>query len=141
MQYQFCVNTECTELRHLPRDIASLGFNGITSLQSAVLNLLVSSAFMFDVSTSKTTLAGSIIQIGGVLSSLPDDQWVKEVVSWESNAWAALQIAVADYAIGAANRDTFSKQYVKEPSSEGEKKLCGMQKMRKSGGFVYVGVS
>lgn len=73
---------------------------------------------------------------GGRVVSLPDDQWIKELTSWESSVWATYQITVADYAIGPIVRDPLSKNFTKPPSNQAEKRLCGMQKMRKPGGFV-----
>ena len=57
---------------------------------------------------------------------------------WESIAWAAIQTFIADYMIGPAARDPLSKDSVQAPAEKGEKDLCGVQKMRKQGGFVYV---
>jgi len=41
-----------------------------------------------------------------------------------------------DRAIGPVTRDPLAKSYVVPPSTEAEYKLCGVQKMRKPGGFV-----
>lgn len=76
------------------------------------------------------------MRVGGYISALPDDQWVQEVVGWESNTWASLQIAIAEYATGVKARDAFADSYYRQPETDGEKKLCSMQKMKKSGGFV-----
>ena len=78
----------------------------------------------------------STIRVGGYISSLPNDQWVTEVVGWEAITWASLQIAVGDYFTGAKARDLFADAYVKRPETDGEKKLCGMQRIRKSGAVV-----
>lgn len=108
----------------------------MNSLQLVVLNHLVSSAYLFDISSAQSIAASSAIRIGGRIPSLPDDQWVTEVIGWESTAWASLQIAVGDYFTGARARDPFGDLYVKTVASKAEKALCGMQRMRKSGGFV-----
>lgn len=68
------------------------------------------------------------------VESLPDDQWIKEVQTWEAIAWAAIQIVIADYAIGPTVRDPSSKDLVVKNGTE--KELCSMMKMRRPGGFV-----
>lgn len=70
--------------------------------------------------------------------ALPDDQWAIEMGRFKAHALAGLQIAVADYAIGAKVRDPLAGPYTRQPETAGEKQLCGMQKMRKSGGFALV---
>jgi hypothetical protein len=72
----------------------------------------------------------------GVITSLPDDQWVQEVVAWEKYVWAALQITVADYALGYETQDSSAQDATKNVTTLGEKRLCQSQRMRKSGGFV-----
>jgi hypothetical protein len=47
-----------------------------------------------------------------------------------------MQMAVSQYAIGPKASDPFADAYVIAPQTEGEKALCGAQKMKKSGGFV-----
>lgn len=72
----------------------------------------------------------------GVITSLSDDQWVQEVVAWEKYVWAALQITVADYALGYETQDSSAQDATKNVTTLGEKRLCQSQRMRKSGGFV-----
>lgn len=72
----------------------------------------------------------------GLITTLPDDQWIKELSNWVSSSWAGIQILVADHAIGPSVRDPDAKLNGLPPANEGEKALCGMQKMRKPGGFV-----
>ena len=67
---------------------------------------------------------------------MPKDQWVTEIVQWEQFVWAALQISVADYAIGPAVRTADAASYLIMPETEGDMMLCASQKMRKMGGFV-----
>jgi hypothetical protein len=43
---------------------------------------------------------------------------------------------MADYSIGPALRVADAARYVIKPETEGEKAICGVQKMRKMGGFV-----
>jgi hypothetical protein len=72
----------------------------------------------------------------GVITSLLDDQWVREVVAWEKDVLAALQITVADYALGYETQDSSAQDATKNVTTLGEKQLCQSQRMRKSGGFV-----
>ena len=75
----------------------------------------------------------------GYITELPDDQWIQELRSWQASVWAAHQVMLVDYAIGPLVRDPLTNAtYVTKPSNEMEKMLCGTQKMRKLGGFVYV---
>ncbi|KAF2727987.1 hypothetical protein EJ04DRAFT_581657 [Polyplosphaeria fusca] len=85
-------------------------------------------------------LADQFIRIGGYIASLPDDQWVKEIVGWESHTWASLQIAIEKYATGAKSIDPYADSYIKAPETDGEKALCAKQRMKKSGGFVNINV-
>ena len=73
----------------------------------------------------------------GFSAGLPDDQWIEEVVNWESYVWAGLQIAVADHALGPQLRVPEPSPAIVLANSTAEKALCKMQKMRKAGGFVY----
>ena len=72
----------------------------------------------------------------GYSPGLPDDQWVKEVVGWENYLWAIYQTVVTDYGVGHASRDPAVLEVVKQNTTAGEKQLCGVQRMRKSGGFM-----
>lgn len=82
--------------------------------------------------------ASKLIGTGGYIDSLPDDQWIEEVVGWESFVWAAMQIYIADYFTGPKARDPHMSSYIRPASDEGERKLCSMMKMRRSGGFAQV---
>jgi hypothetical protein len=57
-------------------------------------------------------------------------------VGWEQESWAGMQIMVPQYAIGPKARDKLADRYVIPTSTDGEKTLCGAQKMKKSGEFV-----
>jgi hypothetical protein len=78
----------------------------------------------------------SSLTTGKVFNGAPPDQWIKEIVGWESHVWAALQMAITDYAVGPKARDSGADIYAKYPSTDGGKRLCGMQRMRRSGGFA-----
>lgn len=86
----------------------------------------------------KKARAERLIQRGGYIDSIPNDQWVTEIVGWESHAWASLQIAIEKYSTGAKSMDPKADSYVRKPETEGELALCRAQRMRKSGGFVSV---
>ena len=75
---------------------------------------------------------------GKVIFKLPNDFWRQEVLGWEQEQWAAMQIMMSQYAIGPKASDPLADGYWIKPVTEGEKALCGAQKMRKSGEFVYV---
>jgi hypothetical protein len=107
----------------------------------AVLQHIITSSFLFDLSNSDSILASALIRTSGVIQDgLPDDQWINEVVGWESQVWAGLQILIPDYAIGAKARDPLADFYVMYPKTDAEKALCGMQKMPKASGFVNIDV-
>jgi hypothetical protein len=67
---------------------------------------------------------------------LPDDHWAQEVMGWENYLWATYQAFVTDYGVGYAARDPSVREIMKQNLTAGEKRLCGVQKMRKSGGFM-----
>jgi len=135
---QFCISKhQCTKLSYLPASLTESDLPGASDVQLAVLQLLVASSYFFTLAGSERLRASAQVKRGGYIDSLPNDQWIKEVIGWESAAWAALQVAVGDYFIGAKVRDPkAADSYARQAATEGEKKLCGMLKMRRSGGFV-----
>lgn len=68
--------------------------------------------------------------------SLPDDQWIQEILGWEKYIWASLQTMVSDYAIGYGAQAPAAQKYVRTVLTPGERELRGVQRMIKSGGFV-----
>lgn len=94
------------------------------------------SAYVFDIVSSPSVDASSRIDQEGFIKFFPNEQWITEIISLESQVWASLQVAIADYFMGAKSRDPFAEKYSRLVTSEGEGKLCGMLKMRRSGGFV-----
>lgn len=90
-------------------------------------------------SSMRSLNASSLVSPSGFVEKLPDDQWIIEVRRWVSLQWAAYQTAISDYAIGPKVRDASTESlYDFPPPTEGGRKLCGMQKMRKGGGFMCV---
>lgn len=136
-QYQFCLQEKnCTALNYLVHNVTQLGFPNASSLQSAVLQLLLDASYHFNILTSLHAAADKLIQVGGFVPSLPDDQWIKELMHWESHAYSSLQIAVEKYTTGAKSIDPYAESYIRKPQTAGEKALCSKQRVRKSGGVV-----
>jgi len=102
----------------------------------AVLQLLLDSSALFDIESGTSLQADKLIGDAGYISSLPNDQWVTEVIAWESQAYAALQIAIEKYSTGARSIDPYAASYIRKPQTDGEKALCMKQRVRKSGGLV-----
>lgn len=85
---------------------------------------------------SEVLVKSMVRRDGYVAGQIPSDQWMVEAKGMESFVWTALQIAVADYAIGPSLRSPDIADNVTVPTTPGEKQLCGTQRMRKAGGFV-----
>ena len=123
----------------MPLAINAEDYPDASPVQLSILQLLLQLSFQFDIAKapdldiSKKLGQGKFIE-----TQVPNDQWITEIKGWESFTWAALQTTVADHAIGAQSRDPRAAQYVSRPTDQGDIELCGMQKMRKSGGFVSV---
>ena len=106
-------------------------------MQRAVLQQLVFSLWLSDTAGITTSQASKRMGSSeATIDSLPDDFWKREVVGWEQETWAALQIAIAQYAIGPKATDELADKYWIKPQTEGEKALCSAMKMKKSGEFV-----
>lgn len=71
-----------------------------------------------------------------LISRVPDDQWIQELVWWESVSWASIQIFLTDLAVGMGKEDGFNLQLPTDSLSATEKQLCDMQRMRAPSGFV-----
>lgn len=71
-----------------------------------------------------------------MIDRLPSDYWKQEILAWEQESWAGLQIALSQYAIGPKASDDLADNYWSKPDTEGEKALCSAMKMKKSGSFV-----
>jgi hypothetical protein len=69
-------------------------------------------------------------------AQIPPDQWVHEIKRMEAIVWASSQVSVADFAVGPSVRNPAIAEYVIGPTSEGDKELCQLLKVRKAGGFV-----
>ncbi|KAH7372353.1 hypothetical protein BKA66DRAFT_423129 [Pyrenochaeta sp. MPI-SDFR-AT-0127] len=116
---------------------ANCNFPEANEIQRALLQLIVFSSYLYDFAHTDTCQASSLIKRADArIESLPDDQWKQEVVGWEKETWAALQILVSQYAIGPKVSDPLADNYWIHPETRAEKTLCGAQKMTKSGDFV-----
>jgi hypothetical protein len=126
-------------LTALPGTVSAEKFPGASDLQLAALQLLVTASFFVSSSVASNRvlkvadLAGDY---GGTILSLPKDQWVQEVVGWERFIWAHLRIFISDYAVGYHIQDPSAEAVMRKNMTQAERSLCGMQKMRKSGGFM-----
>ncbi|KAJ4355516.1 uncharacterized protein N0V89_003533 [Didymosphaeria variabile] len=80
------------------------------------------------------------LNMNGLVTELPDDQWVKEVVNWENYAWAGFQIMLSDAAVGPILRTELADSYTDAPATAADTTLCHSMKMRKAGGFANVNV-
>lgn len=122
-------------MSYLPSNLTEAELPGASDVQLAALRLLRTSLYFYNIVSAESLRASKLLTTGGYISSLPDDQWVQEVIGWESFAWAAMQIYIGDFFTGPVAREPYAASYTKPVSTEGERKLCGMMKMRRSGGF------
>jgi hypothetical protein len=140
LQHQFCIKTDsgdqCSELDSLPRSVAPEKWKTASSVQFSVLQLLVQSLKIYGLVQTDRILAQNLVQKGIVTDQIPQDQWITEARTMESSVWAALQVSLADYAVGLRIRSAELADYVVNPVTSGDKELCNAQKMRKAGGFV-----
>lgn len=150
-QYQFCFaqtgkEDYCTGLNELPLSVylgnlplpANIDFSmfpGANGVQRTILRLLATSSWVFNMATVPTDLLAGSLENPDREQGLPDDQWIRELTRWQHQILASLQVAFIDYAIGPEHRDTAAGDHI-GPENEFEKRLCKMQKMRKSGDVV-----
>ena len=141
-QYQFCFGATvakdtCTELGGKQNEVSNSTYPRANEIQLAIVSLLRNAADMYDIARPARYETQAVLSnFEGFVETLPDDQWNKEIHNWESIVWAAYQTLIADYSIGPTVRDPLAMSYVLPPANDAEKALCGMQKMRKPGGFV-----
>ncbi|OAL45319.1 hypothetical protein IQ07DRAFT_662175 [Pyrenochaeta sp. DS3sAY3a] len=149
-KYQFChayangAEEFCSKLEGLPnwtKDFSAESYPNASSLQIAIMQDIGHALLNTDIQIASSTLKASGLQENfGIITELPDDQWIKEVVGWESTLWASLQVELAEYAIGRAYRSPGVAAFVKTNLTSGEKAFCGKQKMGNPGGFVNINV-
>jgi hypothetical protein len=143
-QYQFCHGRKddsdyCTDLTSLPATVNTEKFPEASDVQRAGVQLLVTSSYLYSVVLAPRVVFQArdmAVQSEGRVTSLPDDQWMREILGWEKYIWASLQTVVSDYAIGYGALTASVQPYVRTQLTPGERELCGLQKMVKPGGFV-----
>ncbi|KAH7076744.1 hypothetical protein BKA63DRAFT_288712 [Paraphoma chrysanthemicola] len=146
-QRQFCYARKgkedfCTPLQPQPWVLAGDSFFEASSIQNAVLTLVIQAGWLTSTSNVGISLARRrMITNQPYIDSLPDDFWKDEILSWEKESWSRMQIAMSRFAPGADGSDQPGQQednWWFKPVSEGEKALCSSQKMKKSGEFVNI---
>lgn len=105
-------------------------------MQLAAIQLLLTSLYSLDIGHAGALRASNYIAYGGFIDILPDGQCTKEVVGWVYFAWTAIQIYVAEFFTGPEARDSYVGGDKRLAPTEGERKLCRMMKMRRSGGLA-----
>jgi hypothetical protein len=107
-------------------------FPEANDLQMVILNLLASSSHLFDMTNARALLAteAKLPDSTRTIPSLPDNQWILELQAWEAANWVALQKSVTDYAGGSGETGSVP------PDDDAKRRLCQMQKMRKTGDLV-----
>lgn len=144
IKYQACLtldptNETCTPLQSLPFKFTGTGTAlEINSTQYTLLRVLQNAVVQHSYA-ALSALAIDALAVNDVIGSLPNDQWVRELSRWVSIGLSHLQIGISDYAVGLAVRDpSTAGEYERPPREEGQRRLCGMVRMRKPGGFTYV---
>ncbi|KAF2018268.1 hypothetical protein BU24DRAFT_390046 [Aaosphaeria arxii CBS 175.79] len=145
-QYQYCYlrngkDEYCTELGPVPGNASSIQFPGASDIQRASMQLLITGALL----TESVVAASQAFEIkeksrSGYIASLPNDQWIREITTWERFIWASLQTFIADYSIGYHHLEPTAKAHMRTNMTDAEKSLCGMQRMKKAGGFMNINV-
>jgi hypothetical protein len=99
--------------------------------------MLLTASSIYDI-TSATFISATkkMMTTVGQSKGLPDNQWIEELINWESYAYAGLQLFVVDRALGPQLRLSAPSEAVVPANTTGGKALCGMQRMHKAGGFV-----
>ncbi|KAH5271964.1 hypothetical protein HBI71_047610 [Parastagonospora nodorum] len=149
IQHQYCIITKSGQQCSVPDGVpvyaiqanATLkGLERASALQLSTLQLLILSNQMLDASDYSQVLTSSMVRRELVAAHIPADQWIMEAKGMEAFVWTALQVAIADYALGPSLRSPDIADNVTVPATLGDKALCGAQKMRKAGGFVNINV-
>ena len=140
-QHQFCIKMSfgdhCSKMDSLPVNITSSDWVDASAVQLSALQLLVEANQMMSlVNNHEVSAASHLGNEGVVVDQIPPNQWVIEVRAMESFVWAALQVYLADYAIGPGVRSPESADYIIAPATQDDKQLCTSQKMRKAGESV-----
>jgi hypothetical protein len=130
----------CTDLSGITINASAADYPNASAVQLATMRLLQVSAIMMNTPGAINTgiKASDLLDSSGIIHSLPDDQWIQELIGWESHVWAGLQHSVADHAIGTTARGGGAASLQSNETDIGEQQLCGSQRMRMAGGFAQV---
>ncbi|KAI4709015.1 hypothetical protein J4E89_006417 [Alternaria sp. Ai002NY15] len=146
-QLQYCHARDgqedwCTPFEGVPyHTFRDFDFPEANSVQRAVLQLIVKAVWLHATVNVMSCKVTTMMSRGDFdIPSVPNGFWKQEVLGWEQEVWAAMQIQVSQHASGPQFGDPFKDDVFLKPETEGEKALCGAQKMRKSGGFVNINV-
>ena len=145
-QYQFCNTTTCRKLAGMyANDTSPYRGLDLTSTQKAIFNLVSSTAESTSFNIGVTFLGSQILRANDMLwfgdgktlsSSLPKDQWEKEVVNWSSITLATLQRLVTDFAspsdfyVPTSKGRLSTKDFIKGPQTKGEHAICNSVRIR-----------
>ena len=142
-QYQFCYalsnsSDHCTNLSGNPISASPDIFPGANEVQTASLQLLLDANFLNDYleATDVGLNASSYLQSMWIYNQIPDNQWAIEIVEWERYIWAQLQTFVSDYSVGYGIQWPELTPLLRRNMTNGEKRLCQVQRRMKSGGLV-----
>ncbi|KAI4631716.1 uncharacterized protein J4E87_002422 [Alternaria ethzedia] len=132
----------CTPFEGVPyHTFRDFDFPEANSVQRAVLQVIVKAVWLHATVNIMSCKVTTMMSRGDFdIPSVPNGFWKQEVLGWEQEVWAAMQIQVSQHASGPQFGDPFKDDVFLKPETEGEKALCGAQKMRKSGGFVNINV-
>lgn len=143
-QYQFCIPQAgeidfCTPLTGTPLENFTDDFPPLRPIQLRALQLLRSTVRLWGIADSagkSNVLAQDTIN-RTISPGLPRNQWIKEVVAWESLVWAGYQTLLSAAIVGPTIFDPqFADLYTESVVDDGDRQLCRSLKVRKSGGFA-----
>ncbi|KAF2680250.1 hypothetical protein K458DRAFT_312414 [Lentithecium fluviatile CBS 122367] len=130
------------QLTGSPLEVGANDYPNASPVQLSMLQLLRTMIRLVTITTgplSGSLQAGNTVQ-RGFSPGLPTDQWIKEVIGWESLVWTGYQTILSASVIGPKVFDEYADEYRDIPTSAGDKNLCHALKMRKSGGFANVNI-
>ncbi|KAI8940468.1 hypothetical protein NX059_004153 [Plenodomus lindquistii] len=115
----------------------TLFFPEASEIQKSLLRLLTFSSYIRDLNEADTCLAEPMMNRGNFkIDTIRDDWWKTEMLNHEHEVWIAWQILISQYVISPGVSDPLAAAYYVKPSTTAEKRLCGVQKMKKSGEFA-----
>ncbi|KAF2200034.1 hypothetical protein GQ43DRAFT_464310 [Delitschia confertaspora ATCC 74209] len=146
-QYELCARNGskgefCTGLLGLEQTQAKFENRELPSkVTESAISFLLQASMTFNAGMTRSLNVSALLSASGIIPAIPQDQWKTEFNYWVSSGWAQLQTVITDYAIGPKVRDPDTNfPFIYPPSTEADKKLCHMIKMRKSGGIVNINV-